>query len=511
MCAVILGGCPSAEPEPDPVAEAAFPDEFLWGTASASWQVEGDYDPDPNDAFPVRSNWSVWAERGCVEGGETNPEGSGFYTRYADDFALAASLGTNAYRLGIDWARIEPADDQWNQAELDHYVAVLQAARAAGLQPMLTLHHWVVPTWIQNPSGDGDEVDALAEDPGPDSRFVEEFEEFVRYVIPAVAPYVDLYPILNETFSVISLGYMNGECGSGAFPPGGFLDITRARAVHTNYLFAHAAACHALRELDTEDADGDGMAAGCGAAASTNVVRPLDPSSALDIEAADRIDWIYNHAFHVALIDGNVDLDFDAAFDTAAEDANIPIEEGFYPELAGTIDWIGLNYYGPVRVAGTGGGALGGVPFVDVEDYQPSLPASTLGFAIDAGGFGEIIDTFHARYGLPMYVTENGIGDDEDDDRPMFLVEHLDVLQSRMAAGADVRGYFHWSLTDNFEWAHGFGERFGLAQVDYSSPELTRTTGASARAYREVIAAGGVTDALRDAWILDRYPSDGRP
>ncbi|MCO4772497.1 MAG: glycoside hydrolase family 1 protein [Deltaproteobacteria bacterium] len=507
----LLLGCssePTPTPEPDP---AGFPAEFLWGTASASWQVEGDYDPDPNDAFDVRSNWTVWAERGCIVDGQTNEQGSGFYTRYAEDFALAASLGTNTYRLGIDWARIEPEDDVWNEAELQHYVDVLEAAVAAGLQPMLTLHHWVVPSWIQNPTGDENEVDALTEAVGPDNRFVTEFEEFVRYVAPAVAPYVDLYPILNETFSVITVGYLNGDCGAEAFPPGGFLDLASARKVHANYLFAHAAACRALRELDTDDADGDGDAALCGAAASTNAVRPMDASSDLDVEAAERIDWIYNHAFHVALIDGDVDLDFDAAFTTTMADSNLPMDEGNYPELAGTIDWIGLNYYGPIRVTGTGGGALGGIPFVDVEDYEPSLPHSTLGFAIDATGFADIISTFEARYGLPMYVTENGLGDDEDDDRPMYLVEHLDVLQQQIAAGADVRGYYHWSLTDNFEWAHGFEQRFGLVHVDYDSPDLTRTPGASADAYSAIISAGGVTDAVRSSWVLDKYPSDGRP
>jgi beta-galactosidase len=507
----LLGACISDPAQEPPVASPAFDDGFLWGTASASWQAEGDFDPDPSDEFPVRSNWTVWAERGCVRDGQTNERGSGFYTGYASDFALAASLGNNAVRLGIDWARIEPADDDWNEAEVQHIVDVLQAAIAAGLRPMLTLHHWVVPTWIQDPTGDEGQIDALSEPAGPDNRFVTEFEEFVRHIIPAVAPYVDLYPILNETFSVISLGYLSGPCGSDAFPPGGFLDIDRARTVHANYLFAHAAACRALRELDTTDSDEDGQAALCGAAASTNVVRPMDPDDADDVTAAARIDWIYNHAFHVALIDGDLDLDFDGAFTTTADSGGLPMDEGNYPELAGTIDWIGLNYYGPVRVAGTGGGALGGIPYVDVQDYQPSLPHSTLGFAIDPGGFTEIIGAFQQRYGLPMYVTENGIGDEEDDDRPMFLVEHVAAVQAGIAAGADIRGYFHWSLTDNFEWAHGFEQRFGLARVDYDDPLLSRTTGVSAQAYADLIEAGGVTDAIRARYVLDRYPSDGRP
>ena len=508
----LLAGCPAPVDDDDATAEPErldFPADFLWGTASASWQVEGDYDPDPTDGFAVRSNWTVWAERGCVGDGQTNDRGSGFYTDYAADFALAASLGNTTYRLGIDWARIEPEDDVWNEAEITHYVEVLQAAVAAGLTPMLTLHHWVVPSWVQNPSGDGDEVDLLAADADQQfaSRFVVEFEEFVRRIIPAVAPYVDLYPILNETFSVILNGYMTGGCGSGAFPPGGLLDITRARRVHVNYLFAHAAACNALRELDTIDADGDGAPALCGAAASTNVVRPMDASNPLDVEAADRIDWIYNHATHVALTSGDVDLDFDKAFTTPATDG-IPIDEGNYPALAGMIDWVGVNYYGPIMVTGTGGGALGGVPTIDVADYNPALPASELGFAIDPAGFGEILDALWT-YGKPMYITENGIGDSEDDDRPRFTVEHLAQVAAAIDRGVDVRGYYHWSLTDNFEWSHGFEQRFGLFQVDYDDPALPRVGGRSVDAYRAIIQAGEVTPEILTEYTSEPYPSGG--
>ncbi len=512
LTALLAIGCPTDPVDDDDTPDVPrldFPEEFLWGTASASWQVEGDYDPDPNDAFPVRSNWTVWTERGCVLDGQTNPEGSGFYTDYEADFALAASLGNTTYRLGIDWARIEPEDDVWNEDEITHYVRVLQAARAAGLEPMLTLHHWVVPTWIQNPTGDADEIDLLVAEAGEgmNSRFVVEFEEFVRRITPAVAPYVDLYPILNETFSVMLGGYFTGGCGGGAFPPGGLLDMTRARKAHINYLFAHAAACHALRELDTSDADGDGEPALCGAAASTNVIRPMDSTSKLDVEASAKLDWIYNHATHVALIDGDVDLDFDGAFTSPAA-GNIPLDEGNYPELAGTIDWIGINYYGPIMVTGTGGGALGGVPTIDVADYDPLLPHSELGFAIDPAGFGEVLSAFD-RYDLPMYITENGLGDSEDDDRPRFVVDHLSEVASAIDRDIDIRGYYHWSLTDNFEWAHGFEQRFGLYQVDFEDPALPRTAGRSVDAYRAIIRAGEVTDEIAAEYASEPYPSGG--
>ncbi len=501
--ALLASGCPAEEEPP-----TGFIDGFLWGTASAPWQVEGDYDPDPTDDFAVRSNWTVWTERGCVERGQTNPEGSGFYTRYEADFATMAAMGMNTVRLGVDWTRIEPEDDRWNDAELDHYVDVLRAARAAGLEPMVTLHHFVAPTFIQDPAED-DAVDLLLGDPslGVDAPFAVQFREFVEHVAPALGPWVDLYSIVNEPFSVISGGYLVGGCGSGAFPPGA-LSIASSRTVHSNLLFAHAEGCRALRALDVDDADGDGAAVLCGNAASNNVVRPLVDGDPEDIAGAERIDWIYNHATPTALLTGDVDLDFDRAFDTTAAESNLPMDEGNYPELAGTLDWMGVNYYGPIRVEGLPGGALGGFPYIDAADYDPTLPRSTLGYAIDAAGFEEILGRF-ARYGLPLYITENGLGEDGDTNRPMYIVEHLDALQRAVVAGADVRGYYHWSMTDNFEWAHGIDQRFGIFGIDYDDPELPRIRRSSADAFEDVIRAGAVTDTIRERWVRERYEGPG--
>ncbi len=494
-----------------PGPEGPLGDDFLWGTASAAWQVEGDHDPDPDDGFDVRSNWTVWTERGCIEGGQTNPEGSGFYTRYADDFAMAASIGTNTYRVGIDWARIEPENDVWNDAEVQHYVDVLEAAHAAGLTPMVTLWHWVMPTWVQNPT-ETDPFDGLAMDPGPDSFFVTEFTEFVEYVAPAFAPHVDLYSILNEPFSVISAGYMLGSCGNGAFPPGAPLpDVNAARNVTINLLFAQAAACDALRSLDDGDYDDDGANALCGQAQGSNVVRALVPGNDEDEAGAERLDWLVNHATMHALVYGNLDLDMDGEFTTTmADDPALPLDEGYYEQLEGSLDWQGINYYGPILVDGLPGSLLGGLPILSVEDYNPDLPHSTLGFAIDPGGFGEILDAY-AVYGLPIYITENGIGDDEDDDRPMFITEHVDQVQSAVERGVDIRGYYYWSLTDNFEWAHGFDQRFGLFRVDFDDPDLPRSRQDSVDAYEQIIEAGGITDAVRERWVKERYASDSRP
>lgn len=507
---LLFAGCTSPEPEPVP---PPFPADFLWGTASSAWQVEGDHDPDPSDDRPYRSNWTSWEDLGCITTGERNPQGTGFWDRYEEDFALAASLGTNAIRIGLDWARIEPEDDQWDEAALDHYAQVLAAARAAGLTPMLTLWHWVVPTFVQDPAAQPT-IDLLLAPPGPDAPFALEFEEFVRHVAPVVGQEVDLYSILNETFTVIVVGYLgglaSGGCGGGAHPPGAG-GIDEARTAYANLLFAHARACHALREFDDTDLDGDGATALCGTASTTNVIRPLDPFDDIDVAGAERIDWIYNHAQHHAWTTGEVDLDFDRAFTTTqSADPDLPMDEGFQPQLAGTLDWLGLNYYGPIMVDGLQGSVLGGLPVQHVDQYAPELPHSDVGFAVDPAGFGEVIRRFD-RYGLPLYVTENGFGTEDDQDRPMFLVEHLDAAAAAVADGADLRGYFHWSLTDNFEWSFGWDSHFGLYGVDSTDPSMPRVPHPSATAYAELIGAGGPNDDIRTRWHTGRYATDQRP
>ncbi len=503
---------PPADDDSAQPPDLAFPADFLWGTASSAWQVEGDQDTTPGDGMPFASNWTAWEDMGCIEDGDRNERGAGFWDLYEADLDRAAELGTNTIRLGIEWARIEPQDDQWDEDALAHYAEVLAAARARGLTPMVTTWHWVVPTWVQDPSTDP-VVDLLMAPPGPDAPFALAFADFVGHVAPVLGEHVDLWAILNETFSVIAGGYLSGlvgmGCGSGGHPPGGG-SITDARTVYANLLFAHAAACHALREGDLDDLDGDGQAALCGGAATTNVIRPRDPTNPDDIAGAAKVDWIYNHAQHVAWTTGDLDLDFDLLNETTvAENDNLPMDEGNYPELADTLDWIGLNYYGPISVLGLPSSSMGGLPAQDVADYDPELPHSTIGFAVDAPGLGLILDAF-STYGLPIYITENGFGTEDDVDRPTYLLEHLDQAAAAIARGVDLRGYYHWSLTDNFEWAFGYNQQFGLFGVDFEDPNLARIRHPSADAFAEIIAARAITDPIRERWLRLPYATDGR-
>ncbi len=469
-----------------------FPQGFVWGSASAGYQVEGNYLP---SGETVQSNWSEWEELGNIQGKATNDVGTGFYTRYDEDFALAEADGHTAYRMGIEWARIEPQPGVWDEEAMAHYGEQVDAARARGLTPWLTLHHWVVPRWVSSQEAGRDMLSEEAP-----SEFVSEFEEFVRHITPEMAASVDHYVILNEPFSVIALGYLQG-----LFPPGDILDLEAAKAVAANYLFAHARACAALRELDTVDADGDGVAVSCGLAQAANVFYPLDEANPVDVSGAERINYIYTDLMMVALTGGLLDVDLDGLADNKGTEP----PEGFYPELAGTLDWIGINYYGPGRVQGIEGLEIGGIPLLDVAAYDDFLPHNEMGREISAPAFRETLELY-AVYGLPMFITENGCGDSDDSQRPFYLLEHLRTLGQAIGEGLPVRGYFHWSLTDNFEWAYGFEERFGLYRVDFEDPELPRIRNDSAELYSTIIEDNGIVQETWDAFALEKYPSDGR-
>ncbi|MBN1771700.1 MAG: glycoside hydrolase family 1 protein [Deltaproteobacteria bacterium] len=480
---------------PDAPVDVRFPDGFLWGSASAAYQVEGRRAP---DGGTVASNWSEWEDQLHIIDHQTSGRGAGFWELYEEDLDRAVSMGHNAVRLGVEWARIEPERDVWDDEALEHYRTVVRAARDRELQVFVTLYHWVVPLWVQSQLG---RVDLLRAE---GTEFEDEFEEFARHVVPALAAEVDQWIPLNEPFTVMSAGYLSGD-----HPPGGILDLDGAQLAGVHFIFAHARAAAAIRELDLIDADGDTVPALVGNAAVAGLFPPKNPADPDDVFASERIEYIVNDVFPEAWTSGRLDVNMDGDFD----DVDTVPPEGTFPELAGTLDWLGINYYGPGRAeAGAFGGVapLHGLPLLDVDRYDPLLPHNEMRREIDAGSFLATVRRY-GRWGLPLYVTENGCSDSGDTQRPFYLLEHVRVVGVALGEGFDLRGYLHWSLTDNFEWSYGFGERFGLYRIDFADEALPREETAAARLYREIIAAGGIDDAIWGTWALPRYPTDGRP
>ncbi|MFH1807825.1 MAG: family 1 glycosylhydrolase [Pseudomonadota bacterium] len=511
---IVLGVLGACEPQPAFVG-VRFPDSFSFGTANAAWQVCGDQ----GVAGPVESNWSRWAAMGRIAGGQSNAVGNRFCEIYDEEFDRSVELGLGVFRLSADWPRIEPERGVFIDAELDALVDQLEAARARGLEPVLTLYHWAVPLWVQNPDPDwpGGRVDLLAD---RHSDVDQAFDTYVRRIIPRVKHLVDTYTVLNEPLSVISAGYLNG-----LFPPGRVLDIAGAASVGINLVHMQARAYDAIHALDDVDADGRDGPCWVGLTMTANAFDPVDSGNRAQVFGAKRISYLFNDWIMNALTSGALDVDLDGRVDNPDTDPPERVDAA----LRGRMDFVGVQYYGPVRVDDhelfVDFFPMYGLPLLDVQHYAPALPHNGMGREIRAAGLRDTLELY-AQWKLPIVITENGtttnlrpVRDDTGtvlelprapEQAAMYLVEHLWELGRAIDRGIDVRGYYHWTLSDNFEWAEGTDQRFGAYSVDVEDPLMPRTRNAMGDALAEVARARGIDEALWSRHVRDRYPSDTR-
>ena len=477
LCMVLLAsvaGCGDGEPArpvPPRVPPTPLPD-FLWGSATAAHQVEG---------FNTQNDWYLWEMMpGKIANGDVSGVADDHYHRFDEDFALARSMDHNAYRFSIEWSRIEPTRDRYDLQAIEHYHDVLASLRRHGLVPMVTLHHFTNPLWVLNPQRPDTDLDGWRS-----TDTVEEFVEFAGDMAAEFGREVDLWIAINEPMVVVDGTYFEGGFPSDTEP----FDLEAGRLAAFHMLQAHGEAYHRIHALDVWDVDGDGEACLVSSAKHIRIMAPKNPRAPWDQEGAKQVDYVFNQVFFDVLVDGWVDADLDHDYDSPGVDP----PEGYYPELAGTLDYIALNYYSRSVVTGLPFiPYVGGVP---EENPDPAVAHNEMGWEIYPEGFHETLVRLGA-YGLPVYVTENGIPDADDDERAAFLVDHLDAMFRAMDEGVDVRGYLHWSLMDNFEWAEGFWPRFGLVAVDYDT--LERTPRPSAALYTEIIRAGRITDEIRE-------------
>jgi beta-glucosidase len=489
---IVLGGCGGSDEgeEPQPKADIAFdasrsfssPEgkgSFTFGAASAATQIE-DQNPD--------TDWYLFtqpeADGGMGMGSEFVGNASKGYEKALADVALIQNLHLDSYRFSIEWARVEPVRDQIDETALQHYSDFIDALRAAGIRPVITLHHFSNPVWVDDPR-DVDCVNGPADANlcglghavgGP--LVVEEMRQHAQLLAERFGDRVDDWGTLNEPVNYLLAAY-----GIGSFPPGKnylFSLLTKFVPVVRDYLSAHAAMYQAIHGADTLDADGDSVAASVGLslaighfeAARENAVSD-NPE---DIAARDRLTYVYHYLVADAVTQGSFDSDLDG---TGDED---------HPEWKSTADWLGLQYY--FRGGVTGASKL--IPVLELApcfggfDFGACLPPKDPTFCVPAMGYEyyprglyEVIAAYAARYpSLPFVITEAGIATEVGRRRAENVVRTLEQIDRARREGMDVRGYFHWSLYDNFEWAEGFKPRFGLYRVDYTSYERTPTEGA---------------------------------
>jgi beta-glucosidase len=424
------------------VAAAGERSAFLWGAGTSAHQVEGGND---------RNDWWDWEQKpGTIAGGARSGEACLHRERYAEDLDLARGLGLNAYRFSVEWSRLEPEPGRYDDAVLTHYRAVADACRARGIAPMVTLHHFTNPRWFAALGG------------WEEHRNLPHFVRFARWIGAGLGDLVDYWITVNEPEVLGFYGY-----ASGVWPPG-VADRSRALVVIANLLEAHALASHALRDTDRWDADGDGRATVIGAAKHWVHLDPRRAWHPLDRLAASVQHRVFNVAVARALAGDPIDLSIPGARSVRRR----------VDALAGSSDFLGVNFYTRWMVTLFG---------KDPRSAKRGAPVNDLGWEIVPNGLERALEECRA-FRLPMIVTESGIADADDRWRPDFIRRSLASLDRVRAGGADVGGYIHWSLMDNFEWADGYRGRFGLYAVDFERPRAPRRPRASAQVYAEEIA-----------------------
>ncbi|MGW1163907.1 GH1 family beta-glucosidase [Streptomyces sp. NPDC002550] len=424
-----------------------FPDGFLWGVSTSAHQIEGAAEE------REQSVWDVFtAEPGRVKDASTAAVACDHYHRHQEDVALLAGLGVDAYRFSVSWPRVN------SPGGLDFYDRLVDELCAAGVRPVPTLFHWDLPAWL----------DWLERDTA------ERFAEYVCVVAERLGDRVTQWITLNEPAEHTLLGH-----ALGAHAPGRKLLFDALPVAH-HQLLAHGLAVRALRAAGTTDI---GIA---------NSHGPTWPASAApaDVEAAGFYDVLLNRLFAEPVILGEYP---DGMGELMPGDVAADLKV-----IAEPVDWYGINYYAPTRVGAPGGAdsEYGGLslpaelPF-SVREIE-GRPVTDFGWPVVPEGLTELLCGFGETYGdklPPIVITENGCSYDglDDQDRIAYLDAHIRALHTAMEAGVDVRGYFVWSLMDNFEWAEGYRRRFGLVHVDYET--LKRTPKASYHWFRDVLRA----------------------
>ena len=458
-------------------SEVTFPPGFLFGSATSAFQIE---------KGNARTDWGWWVALGRAKNRETPDVGGPDALRHIDeDIRLLWDTGQNAYRFSIEWGRIYPTrasfdDDLPEAAAIAAYDSLLTKLRAAKMTPMVTLQHFSLPDYLsdprepQSPQGwERPETEAL-------------FAEFARRMAARFGDKVDWWVTINEPLVVAVTGYVASMAPPGLIlRTGGARDMVRAAAR------AHARAYDAIHQADTVDADGDGEAAMVSIAAHQRTFHPLDPSEPDDVVATERVRYIWNLWFLNAIVRGDWDEDMDGKFDG-------PGDKRAAPELAGRADYLGINYYSDTLISSRPGPIIPIVGATVKQEHLPTdRPKTDVGWDIYPEGLRAVLE--EARdYGVPLVVTENGIADASDKNRGRYIAEHLYQVGWARANGVDVRGYFHWSLMDNFEWSLGYCLKFGLAAVDNRSAE--RTLRPSAETYKAIIQANKVRREDLDAF-----------
>lgn len=416
---------------------AKFPRDFLWGVASAAHQVEGECD---------NNNWSAWEKardeqgRPRIKHAQVAGKACEHWTRFREDIRLMQALGVKAYRFSMEWSKIEPAEGEIDSTALRHYHEVCDALLTAGIKPVVTFYHFTHPLWFEQKGAFEREENLAA------------FVRFCEVLFAEFHAQVEMWCTINEPEVLASQSYF-----MGVFPPGK-KDPQLTAIVLKNLLQAHVEVYARLKKLSGGEHAQIGLV--------KNIMQ-FDPSRRwhpLDWTLAHKLNGLFNDSILNFFRTGRFEFSMPGLASLQYEDAR----------ATRSLDFIGLNYYSHLHVK---------FNWSTSEFFKFTFPndavMTDMAYTIYPEGFYRALKSVQ-QLGVPIYVTENGIADAKDDRRGLFLSRYLYALHRAMQEGAPVRGYFYWSLMDNFEWAEGYDMKFGLYEVDFNTQERKLREGAKA-------------------------------
>jgi beta-glucosidase len=432
---------------------------FLWGVATSAYQIEGAAAEDGRSP----SVWDTFsAQPGRIADGSSGAIACDHRHRWPADLDLVAGLGAGAYRFSVAWSRVQPQERKVSEAGLDFYDRLVDGLAERGIEPVLTLFHWDLPQWVQDAGGWTARETAFR------------LADYAEIVADRLGDRVGLWTTVNEMFEHAVLGHLLGE-----HAPGLRLPIDEVLTVAHHLLLGHGLVTERLRSRTTKPVS------------LVNSYAPAWPASACEADqaAAGFYDAVQNHLFTDPVLLGR----YPDALAPLLADA--VVQPGDMELISAPLDALGVNYYSVNTIRATDGP-------VPVElDPAPGYPRTGFDWAIVPAGLTQTLCGLRERYGEalpPIHITENGCsfpdrlaadGSCTDQERIGYLDAHVRAMRDAVAAGVDVRGYFVWSLLDNFEWATGYTQRFGLVHVDFDTQR--RTPKSSYAWYRELIAASG--------------------
>ncbi|MEV3894173.1 GH1 family beta-glucosidase [Streptomyces anulatus] len=450
-----------------PAPVRGLPADFRWGVATSSYQIEGAAAEDGR----TPSIWDTFCRvPGAVEGGEHGDVACDHYHRMPEDVELIAGLGVDTYRFSLAWPRIQPGGrGPANAKGLDFYKRLVDELHGRGVTPWITLYHWDLPQELEDAGGWPARDTALR------------FAEYASLAYEALGDRVEHWTTLNEPWCSAMLGYAHGVHAPGRRDLG-----DAVHAVH-HLLLGHGLAAGALRDAAGSNPLELGITLNLGTATP-------ETGSEADREACRRADGMGTRLYLDPLAHGSYPEDVIA--DLAAQHIELPVREGDLTAIAAPLDVLGVNFYRGMLFSGVAedGSPTGtdGLPVTRVVERD--LPRTAMDWEITPAELTDLLVRLQRDYGVPTVITENGAAFDDtvaadgsvpDADRTAYLADHIDAVVAARARGADVRGYFAWSLMDNFEWAYGYDKRFGIVRVDYDTQ--VRTLKDSAKWYRDTI------------------------